>query len=279
MGQGAYGRHPQDRSRADHSCAELMRTPFFPTASTAFAALLLTCAASLAQSTTEQIAKGDAFDKRYQAAEALELYLPVEKAEPNNVAVLLRIARQYRHLMTDAPKREDKLRLGAKALDYAQRAAALAPNNSEAQLSVAITYGKMTPFKSSKEQLEGSRRIKEGAERAMKLDPRNDLAWHIYGRWHLNMAEISPVKRAVANLVYGKVPAASYTDAERAFERAIAINPDRLMHHVELGRTYAQMGRKAEARTLIAKGLAMPSVEKDDPETKKRGREILAKLR
>jgi hypothetical protein len=38
------------------------------------------------------------------------------------------------------------------------------------------------------------------------------------------------------------------------------------------------MGRKDEARQCINKGLAMPDAEKDDPETKQRGRETLAKL-
>mgnify|MGYP003694409427 CR=1 FL=1 len=51
------------------------------------------------------------------------------------------------------------------------------------------------------------------------------------------------------------------------------------MHYVELGRAYAQMGRTVEARRFIEKGLAMPNVEKDDPETKRRGRETLANLR
>jgi hypothetical protein len=38
------------------------------------------------------------------------------------------------------------------------------------------------------------------------------------------------------------------------------------------------MGNIADARRLIAKGLAMPDREKDDPEIKRRGRETLAKL-
>ena len=50
------------------------------------------------------------------------------------------------------------------------------------------------------------------------------------------------------------------------------------MHYIELGQTYAQMGKTADARRLIAEGLAMPDVEKDDPEIKRRGRETLAKL-
>ena len=46
----------------------------------------------------------------------------------------------------------------------------------------------------------------------------------------------------------------------------------------ELGRTYADMGLKDAAKTYIRKGLAMRDTEKDDPETKEKGRELLKKL-
>jgi hypothetical protein len=50
------------------------------------------------------------------------------------------------------------------------------------------------------------------------------------------------------------------------------------MHYIELGRTYVQMGKAEEARKYIMKGLALPNTEKDDPETKILGRQLLAKL-
>jgi tetratricopeptide (TPR) repeat protein len=71
---------------------------------------------------------------------------------------------------------------------------------------------------------------------------------------------------------------ATFEDAARCFEKAIALNPNRLMHYIELGRTYAKMNRADEARKLIAKGISMPNTEKDDPETKQLGREILKTL-
>ena len=193
--------------------------------------------------------------------------------------VLVRIARQYRHLMADATTSDEKLRLGRIALDYAQRAAELAPNDSEAQLSVAISYGKMLPLMGIKEQIEASRQIKEAADKAIKLDPRNDLAWHVLGRWHRVLSDVSMLKRALGSLLYGKLPQTTTEEAVKCFEKAIELNPNRLMHYVELGRAYAQMGRTAEARRFIEKGLGMPNVEKDDPETKRRGQEALAKLR
>jgi Flp pilus assembly protein TadD len=92
------------------------------------------------------------------------------------------------------------------------------------------------------------------------------------------LAEVSSAKRFVAGLIYGQLPKGSIEEAEQDMKKAIAINPHRLMHYIELGRIYAQMGRKEEARRFINKGLAMPDTEKDDPETKQRGRETLSKL-
>ena len=180
--------------------------------------------------------------------------------------------------MSDAATREEKLRLAGIALSYGQRAAALAPNDSEAQLSPAITYGKMLPFQGSKEQVQASPRIKEAADKALKLDPDNDLAWHVLGRWHQILAGVGGIKRTLGGLIYGKLPATTNQQAVKCFDKAIELNPHRLRHYIELGRTYAQMGQSADARRFIAMGLAMPNTEKDDPELKAKGRETLAKL-
>src|SRR3984957_9378233 len=244
----------------------------------AFTALIFTCSTIRAGPADELIKKGDDFDSKLQASEALDSYLAAEKLEPKSASLLLRIARQYRHLMVDATTREEKLRLGGFGLDYALRASALAPNDSEAQLSPAISYGKMVPLQGSKEQIESARRIKEAVDKAIRLDPHNDLAWDVLGRWNKVLADVNGLQREVGALLYGELPTGSNEEAVSCFQKAIEINPNRLMHYIELGQTYAQMGKAADARRLIAKGLAMPDIEKDDPEIKRRGRETLAKL-
>jgi len=234
--------------------------------------------AARAEDANALIAKGDQFDKRLQAKEALENYLPANKLEPDNVDLLVRIARQYRHLMSDAPSKKEKLRLGDISLEFANRAATLAPNNAEAQLSPAISYGKMLPFMGSKDQVNASPRIKAAVDRALQLDPTNDNAWHILGRWNRVLANINVVKRVLAKALYGDLPVTTNEAAEKCLLKALEINPNRLMHYIELGRIYAQMGRKEDARKYIQKGLAMPNKEKDDPEMKDVGRHILEKL-
>jgi tetratricopeptide (TPR) repeat protein len=224
------------------------------------------------------MAKGDEFDKRLQAKEALEDYLPANKLEPNNVDLLVRIARQYRHLMSDTTSKKEKLRLGYISLEFASRAATLAPNNAEAQLSPAISLGKMLPSMGSRDQFNASPRIKAAVDRAIHLDPTNDNAWHILGRWNRVLANVSVAKRVLAKALYGELPVTTNEEAEKCLLKAIEINPNRLMHYIELGRIYAAMGRKDEARKFIKKGLAMPNKEKDDPEMREIGQQTLQKL-
>lgn len=226
----------------------------------------------------ELIKKGDVYYAKLQPTEALKYYLPAEKIEPQNVPLLVRIARQYRHLHSECSEKSAKEKCAETAVQYANRAAALAPNDAEAQLAVAVSYGKLLPFEGTKEQLACSKTIKAAAEKAIQLDPRGDLAWQVLGRYYYNYADVSPVRRALGNIRYGNIPEAKFEDAAKCFEKAIELNPNRLMHYIELGRTYVKLNRHVEARKLITKGLSMPNTEKDDPETKQVGRELLKSL-
>jgi tetratricopeptide (TPR) repeat protein len=156
---------------------------------------------------------------------------------------------------------------------------ALDPKDPDAQLAVAISYGRLQPLVGNWEKIEASRIIKEAADKAIKLDPDSDLGWHVLGRWHSGIADVNSVKRILANVLYGAVlPESTYEESARCFQKAIRLNPNRLMHYIELGRVYAKMGKNDDARLFITKGLAMQNTEKDDPETKREGQEVLAKL-
>ena len=244
------------------------------------AALLLTGTAALrAAPADELIAMGDVFYAKLQAAQALKYYLPAEKLDPNNVRLLEHISREYRHLMMDATSAQEKLSLGSSAVNYAKRAATLNPDDPEAQLAVAISYGKMEPFESNREKFEAVHIIKNAVDKAIGLDPNNDLGWHVLGRWHEGLAQVNPVMRAMAQVAFGKLPDSTHQEAATCFERAIALNPNRPMHYIELGLVYAKMGRTDDARHCIKTGLSMPNTEKDDAEVKREGREALTNLR
>jgi tetratricopeptide (TPR) repeat protein len=223
--------------------------------------------------------RGDQFDAQLKTQEALAAYLEAEKLEPNNADLLNRISKQYAESQNDVPTKDEKISVGMKALDYSKRAVAADPKNAMAQLSLAISYGRLTPYLDSKTKVAYSKLVKQYADKARELDPKgNDLVYHVLGAWNYEVANLNPVLRTVAQLVYGKIPDASNEAAAENFKKAINLNPRRLVNYIELGRTYVAMGKKEEARTLLEKGLSLPIRQRDDPETKERGRAALRKL-
>ncbi|HET6887163.1 MAG TPA: hypothetical protein VFH87_04480, partial [Candidatus Udaeobacter sp.] len=99
-----------------------MKSPIYRLFAVATAALLLVDVGSAVESVDILVEKGKTFERKFQAKDALPLYLSAEKVEPKNPELLVRIARQYRYLMTDASDTQEKLRLGHIALDYSTRA-------------------------------------------------------------------------------------------------------------------------------------------------------------
>ena len=260
------------------TASAFMKNPVFLKSLICALSLFLPCAASSAATVDELIKQGDVYDLKFNPKEALNSALPAEKLAPNNVELLLRIARQYRHQMADAGSVAEKTRLSGLGLDYARRAVALAPRNSEAHLSIAIGYAKSIEFYSSKEKMNALHHVKDFTDKAIALDSSNDLAWYILGRWHERVAEQNSVKRKIAELAYGSLPKATNDDAAKCFRKAISLNPNRSVYYVDLGITCAAMDNKVDAKKFIEKGLALPNKGKDDPETKKRGRETLLAL-
>jgi len=229
-------------------------------------------------STIATLAPGDALELKLQTKEALQLYLDLEKSGATGGELLYRIAREYAELMLDTDSQAEKQRLGEVALSYAKRAVAADPTNANAYLAVSICYGRLAIFQDNKKKIEYAREIKSNAEEALRLNPKLDYADYVLGAWNYEMANLNFVLRDTAKIVYGKLPPASNEKAVEYLLQAIELAPQRVAHHIELGRTYIAMGKKDLARSEFEKGLALPSLEKDDEVTKTRARTDLDKL-
>jgi len=224
------------------------------------------------------LAQGDALEEKIKTQDALDIYLQLEKGGRKDAALLYRIAREYAELMPDAKTKAEKLRLGEIALDYAKRAVAADATDGNSYLCLAICYGRLAPLLDNRTELEYSRLIKDDAETALRLDPKLDDADYILGAWNFEMSNIGVVLRELAKLVYGRLPESSDEKAVEYLQKGIELAPQRVCHHIELGRVYAAMGKKDLAREEIEKGLALPIVERDDEEMKQHGRDTLKTL-
>jgi tetratricopeptide (TPR) repeat protein len=222
--------------------------------------------------------KGDQLDAQLKTKEALTVYLEAEKLQPNNAELLHRVAKQYGESQDDVTAKAEKKVLGEKALDYAKRSVAADARNAKAQLALAISYGRLASLVDNKTKIAYSKLVQEHVDKSLALDPKNDLAWHVLGAWNYELANLNAVLRALAGLIYGTLPSASNEEAVRCFKKAIELNPRRVGNHVELGRSYAAIGKKDDARAELQKGLSLPDQQRDDPATKDRARAALKKL-
>jgi tetratricopeptide (TPR) repeat protein len=239
--------------------------------------LLSSFTLAFSQSAAEWIKKGDAFENAGKPQQALEAYQKAEKTQPNDSALLVKIAKQYGDLMPSL-RGAAKKDASAKSLEYSRKAVAVSPKSSDSHLALALSLGKNTEFMGNRQKIEASREIKTAADTALRLNPKSDYAHQMLGRWHQEMAGIGGGARALAKVVYGGIPKGTYAEALSHFESARKINSRRLIHQIEYGRTLAMMGRDEEARREIAKGLAMPNREADDGDSKERGRKTLKSL-
>jgi tetratricopeptide (TPR) repeat protein len=160
---------------------------------------------------------------------------------------------------------------------YAETALKLYPASSDANCVMAIAQGRMALSKSGKEKIAASKDIKRYAELAIKYDASNFKAWHVLGRWHYEVSNLSGLERAAAKIFYGGIPAASLKEAIRAMEKAKTLDPLFVLNYYELARAYKRNDEKQKAINTINTMLSLINRTEDDEQIKKDGRELLKK--
>lgn len=199
-------------------------------------------------------------------------------AMPDNATAHWMLARVLIDLGNRETAKSAREALYTEAESQARRAAVLNPEDTWAHHYLAASLGKLALTEGGKRKIELSKEVRAEALRAVELDPRNDLSLHILGRWNLEIANLSPFLKLAAKVVYGGVPeGASNEKAVEYFQRAMAIDPARLSHRLELGVTYMKMDRPQEAIPLFQSVLDLPALEPNDPDYKAQAAKWLPK--
>lgn len=228
------------------------------------------------QDVSTLIRKADQLDAEEQAGAAIDVLKQAEKISPNNPDVLIKLSQDYSDKIDAVRQRSEKLHFANLCMEYAKKAVREAPDNSDAHVCLSIAYGKMTDFTDNKTKIEYSKVVKSEAERAVELNPKNDLALFILGRWNFDMATLNPFLKGVAQALYGQLPPASKEKAVEYFQRAIAAAPRRIMYHGAYAEALESMGRTQEAK---AEWLKVQQLKPTDREDRKYLAEAEAKLK
>lgn len=163
------------------------------------------------------------------------------------------------------------------AVSAGRRAVALAPKSCRAHTALAVALGKKTDYVDNATKMALSREIRSEAETALALEPEDELAHHILGRWNYSFATINPLLKLAARTVYGKLPEASLEKARTHLEKAVALNPKRLATQHCLALIYKQSGDKEKARRHWEAVLALPAVDAEDRAAHREARKALGR--
>ena len=214
------------------------------------AGLLMIARAASGQSAAEHVAMGDREHTALNYVASLKHYEAAIAADPTNFDALIKAAYEAVDLGEFNPSAAQRDTLYKKAMDYARRAVAKNPGEAEGHFQLARAIGRNALTMGTRDRIKFAGEVRAHAMEALKINPKHSGALHVMGVWNAEVMRLSGVSRMIAkNFLGGKVfGEASWDNAQRYLEEAVAIEPNRITHRLDLGRVYADRKQKAKAQ-------------------------------
>ena len=234
-----------------------------------------------AQSAAEHVLAGDRAHASLDAAAALDQYERALSLEPGHYEALWKASRDAVDLGEFTADKKRRTEYYRRAEGYARRAVAANPADAEAHFHLARAVGVAALSLGVRDRVKYANEVRAEALRALERDPKHPGALHVLGVWNAEVMRLSGFERSFARtFLGGKVfGSASWADAVRYMEEAVAVDPTRLTHHLDLARIYRDRGEKAKARTQYEAVLGGSVTEFNDAQYKRAAERELAALR
>ncbi|MEO1023292.1 MAG: hypothetical protein AAFW89_12185, partial [Bacteroidota bacterium] len=177
----------------------------------------------------------------------------IDKTCPNDPTVYWRFALNYIELAdteyNDRGKRskKEKKRNFQEALEWSKKAiqADTAQKVTHAYEMASMSFAGILSISGLKTKARLADSVRVYAEQAVHIDSDNDRAHHILGRWHYEIANLSPFLKRMSGFFFGVTPEGVIGVAERHFRDAILIN-DNVVNRYWLALTLIKQGMENE---------------------------------
>jgi tetratricopeptide (TPR) repeat protein len=246
------------------------------------AAALCLAAPALAQTASaDHVAQGDTAYAAANSAAALEDYEAALAADPRNYEALWKASRSAIDLgeaTADAKQRTAYYKQGEQ---FARRAVEVNPGDAEGHFHLARSLGRTALSLGVRDRIKYAKDVRAQALEALKIDPQHPGALHVMGVWNAEVMRLNGVSRFMAkNFLGGQVfGTASWKDAVRYMEQAVAAEPNRIVHRVDLAEIYRDVGDKAKARREAEFVVNLQPTDPNDPKYKRQAEQLLASLK
>lgn len=247
-----------------------------------FAAMTLIALPLSAQDVASLIARGDAAYALFNVDEALTHYesaLAIDSLNSEALGKASRTAIDIGEPMTDAARQKDVFRKGER---YARLAVKVDSTTAENWFHLARALGRTALSVGVRDRVRYAVEIRRCAQNALAINADHPGALHVLGMWNAEVKRLSGFERFFAQrfLGGGVLGQANWKDATANLERAVAVDPDRIVHKLDLAGIYADTGEKDKARAMYEAVIsATQRVDYNDPLFKKQAEERLKRVR
>jgi tetratricopeptide (TPR) repeat protein len=215
-------------------------------------------AAQSRPSVPSEIARGDSAHAALAPQAAWEHYHAALLLDSTNYEALWKagredvdVAKQIEGTDDSSRHRRDSLYFAARA--YGEAAERVNPKGADGHFTVAQALGRLSLTRGSKERVRYAKLIYDEAMQAVALDSTHDGAYHVLGVWHAEVKRLSGVQMFFAKTLFGGafLDKGNWADAQRYLEKAVALKPRNIFHHLELAEVYIDVGKYSKAREQL----------------------------
>lgn len=162
------------------------------------------------------------------------------------------------------PTRDSLFRLAER---YATRAVAANPDGADGYFALANAVGRTSLTLGAKARVQRAAEIRDAALRAIAINPQQDGAFHVMGRWNAEIMRLSGLQRFFAKSFLGGAvfSEASWDNAVAYMKKAVEIRPQFIYHHYDLALIYIDIKEWELARQQLAVIPSLPLIDVMDP--------------
>lgn len=210
-------------------------------------------------------------------AQADSLYTLALRDKQGSAELYWKLARLHISQSETIPDKKNEARQThyRKAEEFARSSINIDSTNSKGHTWLAASLGMMADNVGTREKLQRATTIKQELDTALRLNPNDETALSMLGSYYREAANIGWFKRMMGNAFLGEVPKGSYELAEKAFRKAISLDPRVIRNYHELALICLKTNREQEAIRLMKTALTHPVLIESDKSRLEKMRKLL----
>ncbi len=217
--------------------------------------------------------------RRMNYPKADSLYTSELRKNPGNAELCWKLARLEvsRGESVSFENADAALQHYRKAAEYARTSISLDSTNSKGYTWLAASLGIMADKIGTKEKLNRANEIKRELDTALRHNPNDETALSLLGSYYREAANIGWFNRVLASTFIGHVPKGNYELAEKAFRKAMSLDPEIIRNYHELALICIEKGNREEALHLMKIAVEKPVLFASDKRRIEKMRALLKK--